>query len=230
MDKKILKNLVKFLFGILIVIGIWWLIKCQCVNLKTITPAAIRDYIQGFGSLAAVIYIIAYALNTISILPPIAALSLAAGLAFGPVWGAIYLMSGAMIGTSSTFFISRFFGRNIVERLLKGRFKNLDELLEKRGFQTIIFFRVIPLAPYEVLNYIGGLSKIKFKDYFFATFLGLIPGVIIATFFGGTLGEVEGLKDLFSPKFITALAALILIILIPVIYKIIKKKEESHDK
>jgi uncharacterized membrane protein YdjX (TVP38/TMEM64 family) len=224
MDKKILKNLIKFLLAVLLVIGIWWIVKCQCVNLKTFSPGSIRDYIQGFGKLAAVIYILAYTLNTISIFPPIAALSLTAGLAFGKLWGAIYLMAGAMIGTSCTFFISRFFGRGMVEKLLKGKFKNLDDRLEKRGFITVIFFRIIPIIPYEVLNYAGGLSKIRFKDYFFATLLGLTPGVIIASFFGGALGEVRSFRDLFTFKFAIALVAFIFIILVPIFYLYLKKR------
>lgn len=160
------------------------MVKCQCINLKSLTPAALRDFIQSFGKLAVLAYIIAYSLNTVSIMPPIAAFSLTAGLAFGAVWGALYLMMGAMIGTTATFMISRYFGRNLIEKMLKGKFKDLDEKLAKNGFLTILFFRVVPLVPYEVLNYAGGLSRIKFKDYFFATFLGLIPGVIISAFFG----------------------------------------------
>jgi len=229
-DKKIIKNIVRVLVGLLVVLGIWWLLRRQGVNLKALTPAALRDYIQGFGRWAAVVYVLAYALNTVSIVPPIAVLSLTAGLAFGKILGAILLMTGAMIGTSSTFFISRFFGRAFAGKIMQGKFKNLDNLLEKKGFVTIFFFRVIPLVPYEVLNYAGGLSKIKFRDYFFATFLGIIPGVVISAFFGGALGEVKGLKDLFSFKFILALIALILIIAAPVIYKRLKKKGDAYGR
>lgn len=226
MDKKSLKNLIKLLIGILAVIGIWWLVKCQCLNLKAFSPQGLRDYIQGFGKLAAVVYILAYALNTISLFPPIGVLSLTAGLVFGKLWGAIYLMIGALIGTSCTFFISRFFGRGLVDRLLKGRFKNLDELLERKGFITVLFFRVVPIVIYEVLNYISGLSKIRFRDYFFATFIGLIPGVVVASFFGGTLGEMSSLGDLLSFKFVVALAGVIAVILIPIVYQHLKKRRQ----
>ncbi len=121
MDKKIFKNLIRFSIGLAVVTLIWWIVRCQCINLKALTPASIRDYIQGFGRFSVIIYIIAYALNTISIVPPIAVLSLAAGLIFGKIWGALYLMIGALLGTTCTFFISRFFGRHIAERLLKGK-------------------------------------------------------------------------------------------------------------
>lgn len=224
MKKDYRSVIVKLVIGIVIIYGIWWLVKCQCVNLKALTPAALRDYIQGFGRLAAIVYVVAYILNTISIMPPIAPLSLTAGLAFGSTWGAIYLMLAAMIGTSLTFMISRFFGRAIVDKIMKGKFKTLDEKLEKNGFMTILFFRVIPLVPYEVLNYASGLSKIRFKDYFLATFLGLIPGVVVAAFFGGSLGDVKGIRDLFAPKFLISIGLMVLIIAIPTIYQAMKRK------
>lgn len=227
MDKRISKAIIKVVIGIAVILGIWWLVKCQCLNLTALTPAALRDYIQSFGKLAAIVYILAYALNTISVFPPIAPLSLTAGLAFGALFGAIYLMIAALIGTTCTFLISRFFGRGLVERTFKGKFKNLDQKLEKNGFMTILFFRVIPLVPYEVLNYACGLSKIKFKDYFLATLLGLIPGVVVAAFFGGSLGEIKSFRDVFTPKFLIAIGLMVLIIAVPAIYQLWKRKRQG---
>ncbi|MDO8489507.1 MAG: TVP38/TMEM64 family protein [Candidatus Omnitrophota bacterium] len=224
MGKNYKGIIIKLLVGILLVVGIWWMVKCQCVNLKSLTPAALRDFIQSFGKLAVLAYIIAYALNTVSIIPPIAALSLTAGLAFGAVWGALYLMIGAMIGTTATFLISRYFGRALIKKMLKGKFKDLDEKLANNGFMTILFFRVIPLVPYEVLNYAGGLSRVKFKDYFLATFLGLIPGVIVSAFFGGSLGEIKSIRDIFTPKFLIAIGLVALIIAVPAIHQLVKKR------
>ena len=224
MGKNYKGIVIKLLIGIVLVAGMWWMVKCQRVNLNSLTPAALRDFIQSFGKLTVLAYIIAYALNTVSIMPPIAALSLTAGLAFGAAWGAVYLMMGAMIGTTGTFMISRYFGRNLIEKMLKGKFKDLDEKLAKNGFMTILFFRVIPLVPYEVLNYAGGLSRIKFKDYLLATFLGLIPGVIVSAFFGGSLGEIKSIRGIFAPKFLIAVGFMVLIIAVPTIYQIVKKR------
>lgn len=228
MDKKIIKNIVRISIGILLVLNIYLIVESRYIDLKALTPAAIGDYIRNFGRLAAIAYVLAYVLNTISILPPIGMLSLAAGLAFGEIRGAILLMAGAVIGTSITFFISRVFGRSFVEKVIRSKFKSLEDLLEKKGFVTILFLRVIPLVPYEVLNYGCGLSKIKFRDYFFATFLGIIPGVIIAVFFGATLGEVGSFRDLISFKFISALVVLIAVILAPFIYKHLKRKGAGY--
>lgn len=224
---KVVPALIKVIIGCAVIAAVWWFVSCRCVDLKFLAPGAIRDYIQSFGRLSALIYIAAYALNTISVLPPIAPLSLTAGLVFGEIWGAVYLMAAAMIGTSATFFISRIFGRDLVSRALKGKFKDLDEKLGKNGFMTVLFFRVVPLVPYEVLNYAGGLSKIKFRDYFMATFLGLIPGVVVAAFFGGSLGEIRGIKDILSPKLLISIGLMAAVIAIPVIYKAISGKKRD---
>lgn len=224
MSKNYKGLVIKLIIGMLLVAGVWWLVKCQCVNLKSLTPAALREFIRSFGGFAVLAYIIAYALNTISIVPPIAALSLTAGLAFGKALGALYLMIGAILGTTATFIISRYFCRNLIDKMLKGKFKELDEKFAKNGFMTILFFRVIPLVPYEVLNYASGLSSIKFRDYFLATLLGLIPGVVIAAFFGGSVGEIKSFKDVFAPKFLIAAGLMVTIISVPLIYRMIRKR------
>lgn len=229
MEKNYNGLIMKLFMGIVLIVGAGWMIKCQCVNLKSLTPASLRDFIQSFGKLAALAYIIAYALNTVLIIPPVAALSLTAGLVFGAVWGALYLMIGAMAGTTAAFLISRYFGRALIEKMLKGKFYDLDEKLAKNGFMAILFFRVIPLVPYEVLNYAGGLSRIKFREYSFATFLGLIPGVIISAFFGGSLGEIKSIHDIFAPKFLTAIGLMAFIIAVPALYRIVRKKLKKKD-
>ncbi len=228
MDKKIFKGLTKPVFGILVVAAAWWFFKWQSANPDAFSPASIRDYVRGFGNQAAVIYILAYVLNTISIFPPIAVLSVSAGLIFGKVWGAVFLMSAAMLGTSCTFFISRFFGRGLIEKFARGRFKGFDDALEKKGFLAVLFFRAIPVIPYEVINYASGLSKISFKKYFLATFIGIIPGVLVSAFFGEALGEVKRINDVVSSKFLLAFAVLIIAVSVPIIYRWVKKKSQGR--
>ena len=164
-------------------------------------PEAIRGWIGSFGTLGPVVYVLLYAVNTVTLLPPIGILSLTAGLAFGPLVGCVAIMAGATLGTSATFVISRRLGRGFVERRLKGRFKSLDDRLERRGFQTVFFFRMVPLVPYEPLNYLSGLSPISFREYAAATFLGLIPGAAAAAFLG------DALLTPFSTRFFLVVGA-----------------------
>lgn len=226
MDKKVLKSIIKLIIGLSIILGIWYFVKCQCVSLKAVSPAAIRDYIQGFGKLAPIIYVVAYILNTISVIPPIGFLSIAGGMVFGKVWGFVYIMTGCMIGTTCTFYISRLFGGSLVQKILKGKLKNLDEALEKHGFTTVLILRVV-YFPYEILNYAGGLTRMKFKDFFLGTFLGLIPGVAISTVFGGALGNIKTPKDLLTLEFAAAVALFAAALSIPVIYELYKKRRRG---
>lgn len=195
-----------------VVIGGWW------QHRSTVNPTALRAWITQFGAAAPLMYVALYAGNTVTLLPPIGILSLTAGLAFGPMIGFLAIMAGATIGTSLTFLISRRLGRGFVEKRLKGKFKSLDEALERRGFATVLFFRVVPIVPYEALNYVSGLSNIRFRDYAAATFLGLLPGAAVAAFFGDSLTQP------FSAKFITAIAAMVMMIAIPTIYLKVRRR------
>ncbi|MDD4955964.1 MAG: VTT domain-containing protein [Candidatus Omnitrophica bacterium] len=135
------------------------------------------------------------------------------------------LTIASSIGTSCTFFISRFLFQKQVEALLGGKFMPLREKLSRNGFYMVFFLRVIPLVPYEALNYLGGISKIKFKDYFLATFLGLLPGIFIAIYFSDSLAKVHNLKEFISIKFLILSLLFAAVLLLPALYKLFVKKE-----
>ena len=217
------KSALEFIFGLFVTVVILWIL-IKVAQLKEMSPAALRDYIRGFGSFAALVYIIAYIFDTLALFPPMVGFAITAGLAFGPLWGFIYLMLAAMIGTNLAFLISRYFGRALVERWIAKRFKNLDDMIEKHGFQTLLFFRVIPIIPYEILNYLSGLTKIRYRDYFFATLIGLIPGALISVFFGDMLGELRKMRDMVSWRFIYTTVLVIIAALLPFVYRFLKKR------
>ena len=201
------------------------IICLECIHPKLFTPQNIRNYILGFGSWALGVYIGLYALNTVSLLPPIGIMSLAAGFIFGPFWGSVGIMTGSFLGTSMTFFISRLLGGMVVEKISKGNPKVIEfqEKLNQKGFITILLVRLIPLIPWEIVNYAAGLSKIKYKDFIFATLIGIFPSVIIQTFFSDRLSNFN-IKD---PKLIAAIAGFVLLISVPTIYLAWKKTKEG---
>jgi uncharacterized membrane protein YdjX (TVP38/TMEM64 family) len=221
------KNILKVLLGITILMLICWSVKAQFHNFRQFTPDLISKYLETFGKKAAIVYILAYALNTILPFPPLAILSLTAGLAFGKLWGAMYLMIGAIIGASFAFILSRSLAKRIIEKALKGKIKDFDEAMKTKGFVTVLFFRLVPIIPHEVLNYASGLTKISFRDYFFATLVGIIPGVIINAYFGGELGKIDSIRELISFKFIITAIVIIAIILTPVIYRLLSLKKRN---
>jgi len=220
MKRNIAVRLVILSIGIGVVGAVFFCYREQCVQHNLFTPRAIKEYILGFGSWSLAVYVLLYAVNTISLIPPIGVMSLAAGFIFGPALGSIGIMTGSFIGTTATFFISRFFGRGLVNRMTKGRFKNFEDKLNRNGFVTILFIRLVPVIPWEVVNYAAGLSRIKYRDFISATLVGIFPSVIIQTFFADRIANFS-LKD---PKLIAAIAAFLLLIFVPTIYMMAKKR------
>ena len=182
-----------------------------------IKPELLREYILSFGTIAPVAYMVIYILGTVIGFPG-SVLSLAGGLAFGAAYGTVYTVIGATLGASAAFFIARYMGREFVRKLMGQNAKKLDLKLEKHGLGLILFTRLIPLFPFNVLNFGFGLSKVKFRDFFIGTLIGIIPGTFAYVYLGSSL------TDIFSTNFAIAIILLLALSLAPKIYKRFKKK------
>ncbi len=157
----------------------------------------IKTYIASFGFWAPVIYMIMF-----SVIPSGSIIAIAGGMAFGLYYGTLYTLMGAVIGASVAFYISRHIGREAVEKRLHGKMKRFDTHMKNGGFLMILILRLIPVIPFNVVSYGAGLTKIKFFDYFYATLIGIIPGVLIFTNIG------DKALDVRSPQFLTAMGLL----------------------
>ena len=183
-------------------------------------PETLRAYIQSYGKVAPAVYVFLYCIGPVLFVPG-AILSLAGGLAFGALWGTVLTVFGATIGATLAFFVARSLGRGFVERLLKGRFKLLDEAAGRHGLKVILFLRLIPLVPFNALDYAAGLSKISVRDYVLGTFIGIIPGTFAYVYLGSTL------VNIYSWQFLSAIALLVLMSLVPFAYKKWKKSNST---
>ena len=184
---------------------------------QVIRPEKIRSFILSAGPLAPVLYVVIYSLAPV-LFAPGWILTLAGGLAFGPLWGTILTVAGATIGASLSFLVARSMGREFVARLLKGKFKSLDEKSGDHGFQIIFSLRLIPVVPFNALNYVAGISNVKSRDYILGTFLGIIPGTFVYVYLGNSLTNV------YSWRFLVAIGLLVLLSLVPLIHKWWKRR------
>lgn len=164
------------------------------VNFSGITEEEFKNKVNSFGIWGPVLYIIVYVLRPL-ILFPAGVLSASAGLIWGPAKGFFILQIGANISSTVEFLMARSFGREAIKKHLKGKMANLDEKIEKHGFLTVILIRLIPNAPWDIQNLSLGLTKVRFRDYFFATLIGIMPGSFAFVYFGSSL-----IKVLFNPK------------------------------
>ena len=170
-------------------------------------------------------FIVIYALRGAVLVIPVGIMSFAGGLAFGKWFGTIYILIGATLGASLSFVIARYFGRQFIETfswLHKGKIKQFDEGIEKNGFRMMLFMRLIPLFQYDAVNFGSGLSKMKFRDFFIGSFIGMAPGGFINAMLGSSL------ENIISIQFFAALAVFILLMFIPTIYKKIKRKRSGE--
>lgn len=196
---------------ILSIVGLYYLTPFgPCLK-----PENLRTFIQSFGLLAPFAYILIYSIAP-SLLLPGSVISLAGGLAFGGLYGTIYTVIGATIGASLAFFLARFLGRDVVERFLKGRLKTFDEEATKHGFKVVLFLRLVPIFPFNGINFGAGLCGVRFRDYLLATVIGIIPGTFAYVYLGSSL------IDLGSIHFFLAIGLLLILSIIPVVYRWLK--------
>ena len=101
-------------------------------------------------------------------------------------------MVGASMGGTAAFWLAKTLMRSSIQPLKKKypTFDVIDQIVEIYGLRVTFLLRLSPLLPFNVFNYLMGLTSIKFKDYIIA-FLGMIPGIFAFCFIGGTLGSLS---------------------------------------
>lgn len=176
----------------------------------------LRAWIAGYGAWGPVVYIAIYSIAPSLMLPGLP-ITVVGGILFGPVGGTVYTSIGATIGASIAFLIARYLGRGWVVEMLKGRREELDLEIEKLGWKIVAFTRLIPLFPFNLLNYAFGLTKIRFSHYFLASFVFMLPGIIAYVMFSSSLLGL--LKGNVSREFLIGLILVIAVSAIPIAYK-----------
>jgi uncharacterized membrane protein YdjX (TVP38/TMEM64 family)/Fe-S oxidoreductase len=182
----------------------------------------LRNLIQNAGLWAPAIYMLTYTLAPALFLPGLP-VTIIGGILFGPFWGVVYSIVGATAGACLAFLISRYAARGWIEEKLKSpRWKKLDEGVENQGWKIVALTRLIPLFPFNLLNYAFGLTKIGFVPYALATFLFMLPACIAFIVFSSSLLNL--LKGRISGEFLIGLSLLIAVSLIPMVYRKLRKK------
>ena len=144
---------------------------------------ALKQWVQGGGMAAPLIFILLYIVATVFFLPG-SILTLAGGALFGPVSGSIYNIVAATIGGAVSFLLARYLASDWVSRKSGIRLKQITEGVDKEGWRFVAFVRLVPLFPFNLLNYALGLTKIKFSHYVLASFICMLPGAVAYTYLG----------------------------------------------
>ena len=140
----------------------------------------LREWIQSLGVLGPAVFVGLYVLGVVAGIPG-SALTVAAGGLFGSWLGVILVSLSSTIGASFSFLIARYFARDAVAHWLSRRekFKKLDRMTEEHGAVMVAITRLVPIFPFNLLNYGFGLTGIPFWTYLFWSWLCMLPGTVL---------------------------------------------------
>jgi uncharacterized membrane protein YdjX (TVP38/TMEM64 family) len=168
---------------------------------------------------APLLFVLLYAAAAALALPG-SVLTLAGGAVFGLWLGFGLNLIAATIGATLAFLLARALGRDFVSQRLGDRAASLDKSVAEHGFRTIFMLRLIPLVPYNALNYGAGLTAVRLAPYVAASALGMIPGTFAYTYFADAIlaGSLEARRDAYL-HMAAAGALLLLLSLLPLAYR-----------
>jgi uncharacterized membrane protein YdjX (TVP38/TMEM64 family) len=152
----------------------------------------LRGWIIGLGSAGIAVFVLIYVIGAV-VLAPEALLTILAGFAYG-FWGLPIVLAAATIGAALAFLLARHVAGDRVRRLVARR-RNLaaiDRAVAEEGWKIVALLRLSPLVPFNLQNYLFGVTAIPFRHFVAATFAGIIPGAAFYIYLGvlgGTAGQ-----------------------------------------
>lgn len=185
--------------------------------------AALESWLAGTGIMAPLLFVGIYAISTVLFLPG-SVLTIAGGVLFGPIWGTFYSLTGATIGATMAFLIARYLASDLIFRKTGGKLRQLIEGVEVEGWRFVAFVRLVPLFPFNLLNYALGLTRIRLFHYIVTSYVCMLPGAVAYTYLGyAGRNAVAGDEDVVQ-KALLGLGLLALVAFLPRLIKRLRKK------
>lgn len=213
--KQVNKNLIKFVSLVALIAVLAAIFTLMGIT-GGINPETLRLKISSYGLIAPIIFILFFMIAPALMLPSLP-ITVTGGILFGPLWGVVYVSIGATLGATIAFFIGRYMARDFIMDRLKDseKLKKLNDEVDKKGWKIVAITRLIPIFPFNILNYAYGVTSIKPFDYFWASFLFMLPKITAYVVFSSSLLDI--LKGNISIEFVAGLILLIVVSLIPLL-------------
>jgi uncharacterized membrane protein YdjX (TVP38/TMEM64 family) len=142
------------------------------------SPSAVRSAVDQAGLLGSVLVVGGCALLTLAMAPR-AAIAALGGAVFGTTEALAYVLTGAVLGACAAFLAGRLLGRDGVRRWAGRRWIKADAWLDGNGFVAVLCARLLPLAPFGLLNYGLGTTSVRLRVFAVATLLGIAPSTVV---------------------------------------------------
>jgi phospholipase D1/2 len=211
-----------FLLGLLGLAAAWrWTPLQDWVNWDTLAAAGAG--VQA-NEAAPIIVVSAYVIGSL-IMFPVTLMILVTAFTFGPASGFFYSLSGCLLAAITTYGIGRKLGRNAVGRLSGSRLNRVSRRLARHGVITVVTVRIIPIAPFTLINLVAGASHIRFGDFVIGTAMGMAPGIAAVTLFEHQVEMAIKEPGLWSFAFLALLTAAIIAGILVIKSKLFAKKK-----
>lgn len=185
--------------------------------------AAAVQRVRGVSFIAP-LFVLIYALATTFGLPG-TPLTLAGGAIFGFAYGTLLNWMGATIGSLGAYTLARLLGKDALRRMLGSRAATVDRLVTDHGFTAVLRLRLLPLVPFNAINFASGFAAVDAKTYVAATALGILPGTAVYTYFADAL--LSGVAGARSAALLRASIAGVLLVLLSFAPNMVKRQERS---
>lgn len=144
------------------------------------------DEIAELGVWGPVLFILIYIVATVFLIPG-SVLTLGAGAVFGVTKGSVVCSIAATLGATAAFLVGRYLARDWVAKKIAGNetFSSIDKAVADDGWKIVGLTRLSPVFPFTLLNYAFGLTRVSLRDYFLASWIGMMPGTVMYVYLGG---------------------------------------------
>lgn len=174
----------------------------------------LEHWVAAFGAAGSLVFMLIYALGTVLFFPG-SLLTLAGGAIYGPVWGTFYNLTGATLGATLAFLIARYLAADWVEARSSGKLGQLKKGVEEEGWRFVVFVRLLPWFPFNILNYALGLTRVSLSHYIVASYISMFPGALAYTYLGYAGREAVAGGEGMIQKAMLALGLLALVAFLP---------------
>jgi len=161
---------------------VWFALHRELLR-EFLQPGELQRALGRFGRAAPLLFILLYASATV-LFAPGAILTVAGGALFGPLWGTLWNLIGATCGATLAFSIARYVGADWVAGRAGERMARLIRGVDEEGWRFVALVRLVPLFPFNLVNYAFGLTRIRLSEYVLASFLCMAPGALAYTYLG----------------------------------------------
>ncbi len=183
-------------------------------NRSLFEPAILDEWLKAFGVFGPAIYVLIFALGTVSFVPG-SLFALAGGVLFGPVLGSALNLVGATLGANLAFLIARYLASGWSARMAGGRLTQIVSGIEAEGWRFVALIRLVPLFPFNIINYALGLTRIGLLPYAITSFICMAPGAIAFTWLGYAGREAMNGNEASLKYGLFAMGALAAIAIVP---------------